>query len=193
MAACDEGPSGAKRQRQISRRRSRAASGCHAETTDRLMMLATDGRFFTLDCSKLARRPRAGEAIRGFIDLPPEADIVAMFVHKRRPQASARRELWPRLCHQRRRCGGDDPLGQEGDECRRRDQDCDLRFRRGDSVAVVGENRKLLIYPLEEVPELARGRGVQAAALQGRQPVRRARVHVERRAHRFQRPHVYAG
>jgi topoisomerase-4 subunit A len=54
----------------------------HAETTDKLMMFATDGRFFTLDCSKLPGGRGNGEAIRSFVDLPPEADIVAMFVHK---------------------------------------------------------------------------------------------------------------
>ncbi len=53
----------------------------HAQTTDRLMMLATDGRFFTLDCSKLPGGRGNGEAIRTFIDLPPEADIATMFVH----------------------------------------------------------------------------------------------------------------
>ena len=44
-------------------------------------MLGTDGRFFTLDCSKLPGGRGNGEAIRSFIDLPPEADIAAMFVH----------------------------------------------------------------------------------------------------------------
>ena len=46
----------------------------------------------------------------------------------------------------------------------------------GDTVAVIGENRKMLIFPLEEVNEMARGKGVRAAALQGRRPVRRARL-----------------
>ena len=54
----------------------------HAETTDRLMLFATDGRFFTLDCSKLPGGRGLGEPIRDFIDLPPEADIVAAFVHR---------------------------------------------------------------------------------------------------------------
>ncbi|HVU19707.1 MAG TPA: DNA topoisomerase IV subunit A, partial [Rhizomicrobium sp.] len=47
----------------------------HAETTDKLMLFATDGRFFTLDCSKLPSGRGNGEAIRTFIDLPPEADL----------------------------------------------------------------------------------------------------------------------
>ena len=42
----------------------------HAETTDRLMLFATDGRFFTLDCAKLPGGRGNGEAIRTFIDLP---------------------------------------------------------------------------------------------------------------------------
>src|SRR5205814_9754183 len=54
----------------------------HAETTDKLMMLSTDGRFFTLDCAKLPGGRGNGEAIRSFIDLPPEADLVEVFVHK---------------------------------------------------------------------------------------------------------------
>src|SRR6185369_14110973 len=53
----------------------------HAQSTDKLMMLATDGRFVTLDCSKLPGGRGNGEAIRSFIDLPPEADVVAMFAH----------------------------------------------------------------------------------------------------------------
>ena len=54
------------------------------ETTDKLMMFATDGRFFTLDCAKLPGGRGNGEAIRTFIDLPPEAD------HRRDVRASSR-------------------------------------------------------------------------------------------------------
>src|ERR1700743_3324934 len=49
----------------------------HAQTTDRLMLFSTDGRFFPLDCARLPGGRGNGEAIRTFIDLPPEADIVA--------------------------------------------------------------------------------------------------------------------
>src|SRR6185312_10358895 len=51
-----------------------------AETTDGLMLFATDGRFFTLDCAKLSGGRGLGEPLRDFIDLPPESDIVAAFV-----------------------------------------------------------------------------------------------------------------
>ncbi len=132
----------------------------HAETTDKLMLFATDGRFFTLDCAKLPGGRGNGEAIRTFIDLPPEADIVDMFVHKggrkllvaatsghgfvtNEDEAVAMKRSGKRVMNVQ--------PGAEATAC---------AFVEGDHVAVIGENRKLLIFPLAEVPEMARGRGV---------------------------------
>jgi topoisomerase-4 subunit A len=132
----------------------------HAETTDRLMMLSTDGRFFTLDCAKLPGGRGNGEAIRTFIDLPPEADLVEMFVH-----AVGRKLLLAATSGHGFVTNEDDAVAMtrggkrvlnvgEGAKA----QAC--AFVNGESVAVIGENRKLLIFPLAEVPEMARGRGV---------------------------------
>jgi topoisomerase-4 subunit A len=132
----------------------------HAETTDKLMLFATDGRFFTLDCSKLPGGRGNGEAIRSFIDLPPEADLVSMFVHQ-----DGRKLLLAATSGHGFVTAEDDavamkrsgkqvmsvPTGIEAAVC---------RFVDGDTVAVIGENRKLILFPLAEVPELARGRGV---------------------------------
>jgi topoisomerase-4 subunit A len=131
-----------------------------AQTTDQLMLFATDGRFFTLDCAKLPGGRGLGEPVRDFLDLPPEADIVAMFVHRqgrslllaamsghgfvtKEDDAVAMTRSGKRVMNV--------PNGIEAVTC---------TFVEGDSVAVLGENRKLLIFPLAEVPELARGRGV---------------------------------
>jgi topoisomerase-4 subunit A len=138
----------------------RARFWIHAETTDRLLLFATDGRFFTLDCAKLPGGRGNGEAIRSFIDLPPEADIVSMFVHR-----DGRKLLLAASSGHGFVTNEDDavalkrsgkqvmnvPVGTEANVC---------TFVEGDSVAVIGENRKLLVFALEEVPELARGRGV---------------------------------
>lgn len=132
----------------------------HGETTDKLMLFATDGRFFTLDCAKLPGGRGNGEAIRSFLDLPPEADIVTMFVHR-----DGRKLLLGASSGHGFVTAEDDavalkrsgkqvmnvPTGVEAAVC---------TFVDGDSVAVVGESRKMLIFPLAEVPELARGRGV---------------------------------
>ncbi|HKD20890.1 MAG TPA: DNA topoisomerase IV subunit A [Rhizomicrobium sp.] len=132
----------------------------HAETTDKLMMFATDGRFFTLDCAKLPGGRGNGEAIRTFIDMPPEADLVTMFVHKdgqklllaansghgfitNEDDAVALKRSGKQVMNV--------PTGVEAAVC---------TFVDGDQVAVVGENRKLLVFPLADVPELAKGRGV---------------------------------
>ncbi|HEY0106511.1 MAG TPA: DNA topoisomerase IV subunit A [Rhizomicrobium sp.] len=132
----------------------------HAQTTDRLMLFSTDGRFFTLDCSKLPGGRGNGEAIRAFVDLPPDADIVAMFVH-----LAGRKLLLAAESGHGFVTNEDDALaltrngkrvmnvksGTEAKVC---------AFLSGDSVAVIGDNRKLLIFGLDEVPEMARGQGV---------------------------------
>ncbi|MBU6473486.1 MAG: DNA topoisomerase IV subunit A, partial [Alphaproteobacteria bacterium] len=138
----------------------RARFWIHAETTDQLMMFATDGRFFTLDCAKLPGGRGNGEAIRSFIDLPSDADLVSMFVH-----VPGRKLLLGATSGHGFVMNEDDavamkrsgkqamsiPTGTEAVVC---------TVAEGDSVAVIGENRKLLIFPLDEVPEMARGRGV---------------------------------
>ncbi len=132
----------------------------HAQTTDRLMMLATDGRFFTLDCSKLPGGRGNGEAIRSFIDLPPEADIAAMFVH-----VPGRKLLLAATSGHGFVTAEDDAIAMTRNGKRVMNvkpgiEAAVARAVEGDHVAVVGENRKLLIFALSDVPEMARGQGV---------------------------------
>jgi topoisomerase-4 subunit A len=132
----------------------------HAETTDKLMMFSTDGRFFTLECSKLPGGRGNGEAIRSFIDLPPETDLVEMFVHQ-----EGRKLLLAATSGHGFVTGEDDAVamtkaGKRVMNVKAPGEAVVCRFVDGDSVAAIGENRKLLIFPLSEVPELARGQGV---------------------------------
>jgi topoisomerase-4 subunit A len=138
----------------------RARFWFHAQTTDQIMLLSTDGRFFTLDGSKLPGGRGNGEAIRSFIDLPPEADIVTMFAHvpgrKLLVAASSghgfitNEDEAVAMTKNGKRVMNVKP-GVEAASC---------RAVEGDHVAVVGDNRKLLIFKLEEVPELSRGQGI---------------------------------
>ncbi len=132
----------------------------HAQTTDRIMLLATDGRFYTLDATRLPGGRGLGEAIRTFIDLPPEADIVTMFVH-----VPGRKLLVAATSGHGFITSEDDAIamtrkgkavmnlkpGVEAACCHGVD---------GDHVAVIGRNHKLVIFPISEVPEMARGQGV---------------------------------
>ncbi|HEY4944042.1 MAG TPA: DNA topoisomerase IV subunit A [Rhizomicrobium sp.] len=132
----------------------------HAQTTDKLMLFSTDGRFFTLECSRLPGGRGNGEAIRTFIDLPPDADIVTMFAH-----VPGRKLLLAAESGHGFVTGEDDAVamtkagkrvmnvkpGVEAKAC---------AFVAGDSVAIIGDNRKMIIFALEDVPEMARGQGV---------------------------------
>ena len=132
----------------------------HAQSTDKLMLFATDGRFFTLDCSKLPGGRGNGEAIRSFVDLPPEADIVTMFVHE-----EGRKLLLAATSGHGFITNEDEAVamtrsGKKVMNIQAPAEAVAISFVSGDSVAVTGENRKLLVFPLAEVPEMARGRGV---------------------------------
>jgi topoisomerase-4 subunit A len=138
----------------------RARFWFHAQTTDQIMMLATDGRFFTLDGSKLPGGRSNGEAIRAFIDLPPDADIVTMFVH-----VPGRKLLVAATSGHGFITNEDDAVAMTKNGKRVMNvkpgvEAAVCRPTGGDHVAVVGENRKLLIFKIEEVPEMARGQGV---------------------------------
>jgi len=133
-----------------------------ALTTDKLLIFATNGRFYTLGCDRLPGGRGNGEPLRLMIDLPEGAAPVAMQVHapgRRLLVASDRGRGFiveeNDVVAQTR--GGKQVLnlsaGEEGAACYVVAPDADM-------VAVVGSNRKLLVFPLDDVPTMSRGRGV---------------------------------
>ncbi len=134
----------------------------HATTTDQILLFATNGKFFTLACSKLPGGRGMGEPVRLMIDLPNEETIVALFAHnpgaKRLLASSDGRGLI---------VPEDAVLSAPGRRAGRQVLNPKLPARavvcaevEGDTVAVVGSNRQLLMFSLDEVPEQERGRGV---------------------------------
>jgi len=131
-----------------------------AQSTDRVLVFATSGRFYTLACDKLAGARGLGEPLRMMIDLGNDHDVVALMVHdpERRllVAASDGRAFVVReagVVAQTR--AGKQVLNVSGDV-----EASTCATVVGDSVAVIGENHKLLIFPLDELPEMGRGRGV---------------------------------
>ena len=131
-----------------------------AETTDKLVIFATNGRCYTIGVDKLPRGRGQGEPLRLMIDLPNDHEAVAMFVHRPGSKllvaASDGRGLVVAedgIIAQTR--SGKQVLNVSGDV---EAQVCVPA--EGDAVAVLGENRKLLIFKLAEVPRRSRGRGV---------------------------------
>jgi topoisomerase-4 subunit A len=132
----------------------------HAQTTDKLIIFATNGRFYTIGVDKLPGGRGFGEPLSLMIELGNEHGVVVLTVQdpeRKLLVAStdgrgfivAEREV----AAQTR--AGKQVLNVSGDV-----EAAVCSPVTGDSVAVVGENRKLLIFPLAELPEMTRGRGV---------------------------------
>ena len=133
----------------------------YAETTDKILIFASNGRFYTLSGSLLPGGRGMGEPVRLMVDLPNDAEIMTIFIHRpggRLLVASSDGDGFivssDEVAAQTR--AGKQVLNLSGSA---RALVC--RPVSGDHVAVVGENRKVLVFPLEELPEMARGKGVR--------------------------------
>ena len=134
----------------------------HAQTTDRLALFASNGRVYTLAGDKLPSARGFGEPVRLFIDLDAEVEIIQLLVV--RPEMKL---LVASSDGKGFIATGDATLA----ETRKGKQLVNVRPGAtvavvraipdgADAVAVVGENRKMVVFPLSELPELARGQGV---------------------------------
>jgi len=127
------------------------------ETTDKLLAFASDGRAFTLDAHKLPGGRGHGEPIRLSIELGDIDEVVALFVYE---------EGSKRLVASHEGYGFVVPEAEMLATKRSGKQILNGRAMQaakveGDQVAVIGERKKLLVFPLSEMPEMNRGKGVK--------------------------------
>ncbi len=133
----------------------------HAETTDKLLVFASNGRFYTVAAANLPGGRGMGEPLRLMVDLPNEAEIVDIFIHQ-----PGRKLLLASSA-------GDGFIVPENEvlaQTRTGKQVINVKDGatakvckpvNGDAVAVVGQNRKVLVFMLDELPEMGRGKGVR--------------------------------
>jgi topoisomerase-4 subunit A len=133
----------------------------HAQTTDKLLLLSTGGKVFTLAGDRLPGGRSQGEPVRLMVDMEEGQDIVELFVYRpgrKRVVASKKGDGFivaeDELIANTRK--GKQVLNVSGSEEARLIVPVD-----GDMVAVVGDNRKMVVFPLEQLPEMARGKGVR--------------------------------
>ena len=139
------------------------AFAIHAQTTDKIVIAAADGRFYTLPADKLPGGRGFGEPVRLMIDLPGETGIVQLMAGRGEARlllaASDGRGFVVKVA---------DVIA----ETRKGRQVVNLRpgatltivrpiAPGDDAVASIGDNRRLLVFPLSELPEMGRGQGVQ--------------------------------
>ena len=133
----------------------------HAQTTDKLLALASNGRFYTILASSLPGGRGMGEPLRLMVDIPDEALIVNLITFSPGQKllvASSTGDGFI-VTH-------DDVVAQtkSGKQILNTKREAVAKVCHnicGDHVAVVGENRKVLIFPVSEIPEMVRGKGVR--------------------------------
>jgi topoisomerase-4 subunit A len=132
-----------------------------AETTSKLLLFATNGRFYTLDASKLPGGRGHGEPIRLFIDLEQDADIISLFTNTGGRKFLVASRDGQGFVVSEDDCIANTRKGKQVLNVSPPNEARSVATVAGDSVAVIGENRKMLIFALDQVPEMARGRGVR--------------------------------
>ena len=132
-----------------------------AETTSRCMVFASNGRFYTLDAAKLPAGRGHGEPIRLFIDLEQEADLVAAFRHQGGRKFVVASAQGRGFVVPEDECLANTRKGKQVLNVVAPDAARALAIVEGELVALIGENRKMVTFPLDQVPEMARGRGVR--------------------------------
>ena len=132
-----------------------------AETTSKIMIFATNGRFYTIEGSKLPGGRGHGEPVRLFIDLDQAGDLVAAFV-----LVGGRKFLV--VSHQGKgfvvaedECVANTRKGKQVLNVKMPDEARAMAPVEGELVVAIGENRKMVIFGLDQLPEMARGSGVR--------------------------------
>ncbi len=133
----------------------------HAETTDKLLVFGSNGRFYTLGASNLPGGRGMGEPLRLMVDLPNEAQIVDLFLHD-----PARKLLVASSAGDGFMVPEQDVVAQtrSGKQVLNVKDDTRAVICKpvtGDHLAIVSQNGKFLVFPTAELPEMGRGKGVR--------------------------------
>jgi topoisomerase IV subunit A len=132
-----------------------------AETTSKILVFASNGRFYTIDAAKLPGGRGHGEPIRLFIDIEQEADVVTVFRYQGDRKFIVAGKDGRGFAVPENECLGNTRKGKQVLNVKPPDAACALAPVEGELVAVIGENRKMVIFPIDQVPDMTRGRGVR--------------------------------
>lgn len=132
-----------------------------AETTDKLLLFTTDGRWFTLDAAKLPGGRGFGEPVRLMVDAADDADPVTLLRHDPARKLLLAATSGHGFIVEEKELPAAKRAGRQVLTLSDGARAMAAVPVTGDRVAVLGENRKLLIFPLEDMPDMVRGKGVR--------------------------------
>jgi topoisomerase-4 subunit A len=133
----------------------------HAETTDKLLLVAENGRFFTIPAANLPGGRGMGEPVRLMVDLPNDTGITDLLIWRGGEKLLVASTAGDGFVVPAEEVLAQTRAGKQVLTVRDGVRTALVRRVRGDSVAVVGDNRKMLVFALSELPEMAKGKGVR--------------------------------
>jgi len=133
----------------------------HAQTTDKVILFTTGGKFYTIGADRLPGGRGHGEPVRIIVDMENDQDIVTAFVHDPQRRLLVASHEGYGFVVPEAEVIANTRKGKQVMNVKTPDEAARLVFVDGDHVAIIGENRKMLVFPLDQVPEMARGKGVR--------------------------------
>jgi len=131
------------------------------DTTSKCMFFATNGKFYTVEASKLPGGRGHGEPVRLFFDLEGEADLVSVFRYEGGRKFLVASAEGKGFVVPEDECVATTRKGKQVLNVKAPDTAVAITLVEGDQVATIGLNRKVLVFPLDQVPEMNRGAGVR--------------------------------
>ncbi|PHZ83730.1 DNA topoisomerase IV subunit A [Paremcibacter congregatus] len=136
--------------------------GFTAYTTDKMILVASNGRFYTLGCDKLPGGRGHGEPVRLMIDLPNEEEIIGLFVHQPGKKIMVVSERGRGFMLDADNVIASTKNGKQVmnvEDGKNKVAVCRIIEDEDDHVAIIGTSRKMLIFPIDQMPQMNRGRG----------------------------------
>ena len=133
----------------------------HAETTDKLIAFGSNGRFFTLLAANLPGGRGMGEPLRLMIDLPNEAEIIDLFIHDPKIKRLVASTAGDGFVVDETEIVAQTRSGRQVLNVKEDIKALTSQPIKGSYVACIGENRKMLLFDINELPEMTRGKGVR--------------------------------
>jgi topoisomerase-4 subunit A len=132
-----------------------------AQTTDKILLLTTGGKAYTLSADKLPGGRGHGEPIRIIVDMENDQDVLTAFVHDASRKLILASTAGNGFVVAETELVANTRKGKQVMNVAMPDEAKLVITVSGDHVAIVGENRKLLVFPLSQLPEMTRGKGVR--------------------------------